>query len=312
MRKEPQETCRNGIEWPTVTVAALIYGGWAAVTLLHARLPIWLLVPSGAWLVAWHASLQHEIIHGHPTRRPGVNRLLGSIPLSLWLPLERYRVTHLEHHRDELLTDPLGDPESAYLAADQWQRLHPLSRAVVRAQTTLLGRLLIGPAWRVSHFLWAEARAVAAGDRARRHEWAEHLVGVALVVLWLKAVCGMSAWLYLAAIVYPGTSLILLRSFAEHRAAAGVSERTAIVENARILGPLFLFNNLHAAHHENPSKPWYELPRWYRENRPRLVALNGGLVYDNYFEITRRFLLKPHDEPAHPLGHAPVPAKARA
>ena len=50
----------------------------------------------------------------------------------------------------------------------------------------------------------------------------------------------------------------MVRSFAEHRAVPEAERRTAIVENASILGPLFLFNNLHAAHHLRHRLPWYQ------------------------------------------------------
>ena len=110
----------------------------------------------------------------------------------------------------------------------------------------------------------------------------------------------MSPLFYVFGIVYPGTAVLLLRSFAEHRAEQDVFERTAIVENSWFFGPLFLFNNLHAAHHERPLIPWYELPAWYRANRGRLLAANGGLVYDGYGEVVRRFLFTPHDVNVHP------------
>jgi fatty acid desaturase len=308
--QEPQGAVRTAIEWPTVLLAALIYGGWGALTLFHARVPVWLLVPAGAGLVVWHSSLQHEVIHGHPTRWAALNRLLAALPLALWLPFARYQQCHLVHHRDEHLTDPLEDPESAYLVPEQWQSLGPLARLLVRAQTTLLGRLVIGPVWRVGLFWLADARAAIAGTRTVWRAWAAHLPGVALVVIWLTAVCGMDFWFYILAIAYPGTALMLLRSFAEHRAARGVRERTAIVENSWIFGPLFLFNNLHAAHHERPSLTWYELPPWYRANRERLIAANGGLVYDGYGEIAWRFLLAPYDSPIHPIGRSALPAEA--
>ena len=48
---------------------------------------------SAASSVAWHMSLQHEIIHNHPTRSRRVNRALGAWPLALWLPFES-----LPHH----------------------------------------------------------------------------------------------------------------------------------------------------------------------------------------------------------------------
>ena len=122
------------------------------------------------------------------------------------------------------------------------------------------------------------------------------------MVLWVTAVCGMPLWLYIVAFAYPGTSLMLVRSFAEHRAAEGVAERTAIVENAWILGPLFLFNNLHAVHHEAPTVPWYKIPAWYSENRERLVRENGGLVYNGYLDVARRYFLRSHDGAVHPFG----------
>jgi fatty acid desaturase len=287
-----------------VALAALIYGGWAALTFFHAALPTWLVVALGAWLIAWHSSLQHEIVHCHPTRWQRVNDILGFAPLSLWLPYARFPMTHLVHHHDEALTDPLDDPESFYLTPAQWQRLDPPRRALLWVQTTLLGRLVLGPAWTVSRFLAGEARAITTGDRRRARIWAVHIAGVAAVIFWLVAICDMSIAFYVAALVYPGTALLLIRSFAEHRAAPDIRERIAIVENAWILGPLFLFNNLHAAHHERPDLAWYELPRWYRANRERLVRANGGLVYDGYAEIVRRFLLVPHDTPIHPCGPA--------
>jgi fatty acid desaturase len=95
-------------------------------------------------------------------------------------------------------------------------------------------------------------------------------------------------------------SLALVRSFAEHRAEQEVGKRTAIVENARILGPLFLFNNLHAAHHLRGRLPWYQVPKFYRLNRAALIESNGGLVYNSYFDVARRYLFSSHDRTIHP------------
>lgn len=293
---------RRRIEWPTILLAAVIYGGWLAVTYFHANLPAWLVGAAGAWLVAWHSSLQHEILHGHPTRSRRFNRGLASVPLSIWLPYESYRVSHLRHHHDERLTDPLDDPESRYLTTHDWGGLGPVGRTLLRAQKTLLGRLVIGPFWAVGGFLADEFQALRRGDKLSRRAWAEHVPMLLLVLAWLGLVCEMSLPFYLLAIVYPATALMLLRSFAEHKAAEGVPERTAIVENAPVLGLLYLYNNLHAVHHERPVMPWYEIPRWYRANRDRLVRQNGGMVYDGYLDVARRFLLREHDAVAHPLG----------
>lgn len=291
---------RPGVEWPSVALCFGVYGGFAALTFWHACLPAPILALGLAALLTLQASMQHEFIHGHPTRWRRLNRAIAAVPLSLWLPFESYRRSHLVHHRDESLTDPFDDPESYYWSADAWARLGPLGRGVVRFQTTLFGRMTLGPGWIVLRFLLGEARAVRRGARGGRCIWARHAAAAAGVAAWTFGVCGVDPAFYLYAAVYPSTSLLLLRSFAEHRAAEGIGERTAIVENAPVLGFLFLFNNLHAAHHERPLVPWYALPRLYRDERDRLVAANRGLVYDGYRDVARRFLFVPHDIALHP------------
>ncbi len=298
-----------GVEWPTVALCAVIYGGWLALTWVHAALPAWLVFPGLAWLVAWHGSLQHEILHGHPTRSRAINDAIAFAPLSLWLPYGIYRVSHLRHHDDARLTDPIDDPESRYWLPEQWEPLGHWARLLFMAQNTFLGRLLVGPAWIVGRFLYFQSRALAAGHPGARRVWAPHLLGAAAVLAWVWGVCGMNPLLYLAFVVYPATSLMLIRSFAEHRAAAGVRERIAIVENAPVLGLLFLHNNLHLVHHAWPEMPWWRIPRVYRAHRERLIAANGGLVYDGYLDVARRFWLTPHDKVLHPLGRAPRPER---
>jgi fatty acid desaturase len=295
----------NNLEWPTLALGITIYGLWAALTFWHSAIPVYLIMPAGAWIMAWHSSLQHEIVHGHPTRWRAFNRLIGSIPLSLWLPFLSYKTSHLIHHRDERLTDPLDDPESNYCRASDWEALGPTARSLLLFQRTLLGRLIVGPMWTIGGFLKRQLQQILLGNRAVQRIWVGHILHLMPVLVWLIFICKMNIFYYFFCVVYPGTSLLLVRSFAEHRAAFGIFERTAIVENARILGPLFLFNNLHAAHHERPEMPWYQIPGWHRQNRDRLVISNGGLVYDTYFEIARRYFLKPHAHPCHPFGRAP-------
>jgi fatty acid desaturase len=105
---------KRGLEWPTALLAFTIYCLWFLTTFFYRDLPWWVLTPLGAWIIAWQLNLQHETIHGHPTRNRRVNEMIGRWPLSLWLPNSIYRSTHLAHHRDENLTDPLDDPESHY------------------------------------------------------------------------------------------------------------------------------------------------------------------------------------------------------
>jgi fatty acid desaturase len=301
---------RPAVEWPTAILAAGIYIAWLAVTYAYTVLPIWIVAPVGALLVTLHSSLQHEVLHGHPTRWRTVNKLVGIVPLNLWLPYLRYRQTHLLHHIDDRLTDPLDDPESFYWTEEHWRRIGAVGRFLVSVQTTLAGRLLVGPFWSIGRFLVEETRRVIAGAPGARAIWAEHLAWCVPVVLWVTVVCGMPLWLYVLSIVVPGTAVMLIRSFAEHKAVPSTKERVAIVENARLLGPLFLYNNLHALHHEAPTVPWYRYPAWYRDNRERLIAENGGLVYDSYLDVARRYMFRSHDGPRHPTDRVPLPVAA--
>ena len=299
-------TRRAAVEWPTLFLAIAINGGWGLLTFFHASLPTLLLVPLGAWVIAWQSSLQHEIIHGHPTRWRAFNRVVGSIPLSLWLPFARYRMLHLCHHRDERLTDPLDDPESFYWTEADWAQLGPVGRFLVKAQTRLIGRLVIGPFWSVSRFLLSEAKTVLAGDRLLIRIWAHHLAGCAGIIVWLVFICDFDLLAYAVLFLYPGTALLMVRSFVEHKAESAVSKRSAIVENSPVLGLLFLNNNLHAVHHAHPTLPWYRLPDFYHAHRAAFLEGNGGLVYRGYGEVFRRYLMRPHDQPEHPLGRAPL------
>jgi fatty acid desaturase len=295
----PQRRAR--IEWPTLALALVIYGLWLAATFFHDRLPLWALTPIAAWIVAWHMSLQHEIIHGHPTSNRRINSLIGVWPLALWLPFENYRHTHLTHHRDERLTDPLDDPESYYWRLEEWEALGAFGRRLVRLQSTLLGRMIVGPIWAAGKLWKAEFERMAHGERRAFREVILQLVEVAAVLCWVVGVCKMPLAKYVFCFAYAGTSLALVRSFAEHRAESLVERRTAIVEKSWLLGPLFLFNNLHLAHHMRPAVPWYLLPRWYAANRAALIERNGGLLYVSYFDILRRYLLRAHHQTLHPV-----------
>ncbi|WP_020181427.1 fatty acid desaturase [Methylopila sp. M107] len=296
MTREP----RPVVEWPTAALSLVIYGGWLALTFWHERIPLPVLCAAGAWLVAWQASLQHETMHGHPTRSRRINDAIGWPPLSLWLPYPIYRLTHLRHHRDEHLTDPLEDPESVYFASPAWGRLGRVGRALATFNMTLVGRLTLGPVLMIGGFLLSEARLCLGGDRRRIAIWLRHAVGVALVLGWTYGVCGMAVEVYLFGFVFLGAALTRLRSFAEHRWAEAPEERTAIVERGGLLGLLYLNNNLHVLHHLAPTVPWYRLPALYRAERAALVARNGGLVYRGYADVARRFLFRPHDAALHP------------
>ncbi|WP_442678664.1 fatty acid desaturase [Sphingomonas sp. ASY06-1R] len=252
----------------------------------------------GGWFIAWHNSLQHEAIHGHPTGHARIDAAIAAIPLSLWLPYSIYWRTHRAHHASSAITDPYEDPESRYLAAAPglWASI---ARQIEAMQATLLGRLIVGPPITVVRFLTAEIGRVKCDGGAVLRDWIPHLAGCILIIAWLRF-CGLGIGAYALLFVYPGLSLSLLRSFAEHRAARLPGHRVAIVETRSLLALLFLNNNLHAAHHDRPGLPWYRLPAFHRRHRARLLQGNGGLLYPGYGALFRRFLFKAHDHIIHP------------
>lgn len=290
-----------GIEWPTVAVAAAIYVTFGLLTWFHEALPAWLLLPLGGYVVAWHSSLQHEVVHGHPTRLPWLNRLLVLPSLWLWLPYERYRDCHLQHHQDEQLTDPLADPESYYVMPECWRAMPAVLRGLYRLRNSLLGRLLLGPAFAVWRFYRSELGTWARG-RFDLPVWLLHVVGCGLVLVWALEVCSLTFGDYLLYFAWPGIALSQVRSFLEHRAVPEVKERTAIVEAAWPWALLFLNNNLHAVHHERPGLPWYRIPAAYRAERARYLADNGNYLFRGYGEVMARFLLRQKERPVHPGG----------
>ena len=293
------------VELPTVLLIVATYAGWLWVTHAYRHWPLMVVVPVTTILIVLHGSVQHEVLHGHPTRWTVVNRLLAIVPLTLWLPFIRYRQNHLAHHTDARLTDPLDDPESFYWRPEDLAKSNPITRALLRIQQTLAGRVIVGSVWHVVTFLLGDLRDLARDKNGIRLIWMEHLLWCVPVVLWLKWVCSMPLWLYFFAMAIPANGMVLIRSFAEHRALPEVRQRIATVERSWILGPLFLFNNLHSLHHESPWLPWYQYNARYRAERGRLLAENGGLVYDSYLEVARRFLFRPHDALEHPTGRVP-------
>ncbi len=281
----------------TWAVIAVIYGGWGLLTWFNAEVPAWVLLPAGAMLIAWHGSLQHETIHGHPTRNRRINSALGWPPLGLWMPYAIYRESHLLHHNNRQLTQPGADPESFYLTVEDWNRYGPVRRALHLGNQTLLGRLVIGPVLVIGGFLAGEVGRIGRGDFRHAGIWLRHGIGVAAILLWVEWVCGLPAWLYLIGFVYPGAALTLLRSYAEHRAAPDPADRTAVVRAGPLFGLLFLNNNLHVAHHARPTLPWYRLPEFNRRIGGDRQAARGAGLYSGYGALARRHLLRPIDNP---------------
>ena len=292
---------KRRIDFVTLGVAFAVYGAFVTWTLLFNSLPLWFAAPLGSLLLAWHGSFQHETIHGHPTSSRRINRLLGGVPLALWIPYSIYRETHLKHHRHagRYLTDVDRDPESFYLRPGTLAAAGVISRAIHQANCTFAGRMTIGPAVAIGTFWRSEARKLRAGDSRHVLAWSLHLFWIAAVLAWVVGVCHISLPVYAALVVYPSVAVSQLRSFAEHRADSNPRGRTRVVESNPLWSLIFLNNNLHIAHHAHPRLPWHRLPQAWRRMRgavtdPDLVVRGG------YTEVVRNYLLQPLITPEHP------------
>jgi fatty acid desaturase len=287
------------IEWLTISVIAVVYFILGSLVWFHAIIPWWVVLPIGAYTACLHSSLQHEVLHGHPTRNRRINEALVFIVPHMWLPYGRYRDTHIAHHNDAHLTCPVQDPESYYLLPDSWAAMPGLKQRLYQFNNTLFGRMLIGPAVGITQFWSGEILQMLRGRRDIIKCWGLFFVSIGLVcsfVVW----AGMPLWQYILLIAYPAISLALVRSFCEHQAAKDIGPRTIVVEASPVWSLLFLNNNLHIAHHDRPSLAWYLLPAFYRAERVRFLLKNRDYVMKGYREIFRRYFFKAKEPVAHP------------
>ena len=286
---------------PTLLMAAAIYGGWIALTWWFHALPWWSVLVLGGWIVCWHGSLQHEVVHGHPTRIGWLNTALALPPLGLWMPYGIYQESHLHHHQTAALTVPGKDPESYYVDRDTWRRSGALGRALLTFNNTLFGRMSIGPLITVVRFWSGEVRWVLAGQRDHLWIWAGHALLVTALSFWVVVVCQIPWWQYVLLFAWPSLSMTLLRSYTEHRPETDLHRRSIIVESTPVMRLLYLNNNLHALHHAQPNLPWFELPAAYARNREKILDRNGAFLVSGYTEIARRYLFSAKDSPLYPV-----------
>lgn len=274
------------------------YAVWVLALFYAGSVP-WVWWIPAALAAALHSSLQHEVLHGHPTRSPLLNEALVFPALSVFYPYRRYREMHLKHHNNPLLTDPYDDPESWYVAQRDWAAMSPIMRAVLNANGTLAGRLIVGP--------WLGLYAFARSDfgRWRRGEthipgqWMLHLPALGVVFGFTWA-CGTDPLTYLLAVVWPSQAILAIRTYIEHRAAPAPEHRSAIVEAEWLFRLLFLNNSLHALHHERPTVPWSKLPELYRAEADAVVQRNGGYLVRGYLSVFARYLFRRREPVEHP------------
>ncbi|HSB85530.1 MAG TPA: fatty acid desaturase [Ilumatobacteraceae bacterium] len=299
----------QGPEWATLGLFAGFYAAWSAVVVMHRSIPWLASLAALALLGGFFMSLQHEALHGHPTRSRPINTALAFPPLSFWLPYLAYRSSHMVHHHTDL-TDPEIDPESFYLRPELWSSAGTIRRAYILVTRTMVGRLTLGSVDSIFHYLRHELGAIRA-DRHVARRWAVHVPAAALLAWWMFVVVGLPVWEYLVGFVVMGQSLTLLRSFVEH-CAVPEGTRSAVVKAGPLMSLLYLNNNLHHTHHAEPSTPWYALPALHRElGGDELAAEGAGLYQHGYLEVARRNFLRPFCQPDHPLSPGARPFGAR-
>ena len=284
------------VEWLTLGLILLTTAAWAGCVFGLAALSPTLAVLALAPIIALHSSLQHEAIHGHPTRHAWLNAALVWPAFTLVIPYARFRDSHLAHHHDERLTDPYDDPETNYLDPEVWGRLPRWAQLLLRANATLAGRMVLGPA--IGTVLWALGD-LRQSERAAVLGWLTHIPPLVAVLVLVQA-SPLSVWAYALA-AYMALSLLKIRTFLEHQAHQRASGRTVIIEDRGPLAFLFLNNNLHVVHHMHPQVPWYALPRVYARKPQHYLRRNGGYLYRSYAEVFRRHLWCAKDPVAHPL-----------
>jgi len=284
-----------GGEWLTLALIGVTVACWMLLTYFWTQIPWYLLAPAAGYCLALYGSLQHEAIHGHPTSSRRINLALVWMPLSLWMPLSVYESTHKAHHLNELTT-PGVDPESWYVPSAAWRRLSGPARWLLRVNNTFAGRMIVGP-WIATWQCWSTLIAELVRHGRHAGTIAAHAVGVAAVMYWVIEVCAMPAWFYVLVFMWPGMSLSLVRSFAEHRYHPSPERRTAVVRGGVLTRLMFLNNNFHVVHHRHPSLPWYRIPAAYR--REAAVG-EDDFVFAGYGDIVRRYLLTPWTSPEFP------------
>ena len=287
---------RESGEWRTLLLVVAVYGLTALTVIRYDVLTPWLAVPFLAVLGAWHLSMQHEVLHGHPFKSQFLNDLIGSIPVTLWIPYLSYKKDHLEHHLADL-TNPSLDNESYYVSQEKWDKAGAVRRTAWKLNRTILFRIFIWTIVSTITYVVSVLQRAVRGEKGDRLAVALHIVGVALVV-YLVSLSTMPLWVFALGATYGGRILNAIRPFPEHKFQSGVETRTAMIMAGPFMSLLMLNNNLHIAHHDEPWVPWYGYQALARRVNAVERAREAGLLYEGgYAEVFRKFSFKPVDSP---------------
>lgn len=296
-------------EWVTLGLIVGCYALWFIAGILWSTAAWPLTLVALPICAAFHTSLQHETIHGHPTNLPWLNEALVSLPLAVVFPYRRYKTLHLHHHRDEHLTDPYEDPESYFWGSEQVREMNDFQRLIFALNNTLIGRLAIGPTLTIIGFARTELSRLGKNEPGVRMAWVLHCAGLIGLALIISAVFAMPLWVYGIFVVYPALSLTAMRAYAEHQAAENVGARSAVVEAHPFWSLLYLNNNLHIVHHASPSTAWNDIPKLYSERRQQYLTANENTLFLGYRDVFARFAFSVKQPVEHPILHQSVPAE---
>ena len=283
-------------EWKTLGVIVAVYGLTVLTVVRYDVLTPWLAIPMLAVLGAWHLSMQHEVLHGHPFKSQFINDAIGSIPVTLWMPYFAFKKDHHEHHKSDL-TNPELDNESFYVTQEQWDNAGTIRRAAWTANRTILFRMFVWTIVSTISYVMLVLKRAARNEQGDRLAVVLHVIGVVAVV-YLVSLSSMPLWQFALGTVYGGRILNAIRPFPEHKYQNGVETKTAMIMAGPFMSLLMLNNNLHIAHHDDPKIPWYRVSELARNVNAIERAREAGVLYEGgYAEVFRKFSFTPVDSP---------------
>jgi fatty acid desaturase len=283
-------------EWKTLGVIVAVYGLTVLTVVRYDVLTPWLAIPMLAVLGAWHLSMQHEVLHGHPFKSQFINDAIGSIPVTLWMPYFAFKKDHHEHHKSDL-TNPELDNESFYVTQEQWDNAGTIRRAAWTANRTILFRMFVWTIVSTISYVTLVLKRAVRNEQGDRLAVLLHVIGV-VVVVYLVSLSSMPLWQFALGTVYGGRILNAIRPFPEHKYQSGVETKTAMIMAGPFMSLLMLNNNLHIAHHDDPKIPWYRVSELARNVNAIERAREAGVLYEGgYAEVFRKFSFTPVDSP---------------
>jgi fatty acid desaturase len=283
-------------EWKTLGVIVAVYGLTVLTVVRYDVLTPWLAIPMLAVLGAWHLSMQHEVLHGHPFKSQFINDAIGSIPVTLWMPYFAFKKDHHEHHKSDL-TNPELDNESFYVTQEQWDNAGTIRRAAWTANRTILFRMFVWTIVSTISYVTLVLKRAVRNEQGDRLAVLLHVIGV-VVVVYLVSLSSMPLWQFALGTVYGGRILNAIRPFPEHKYQNGVETKTAMIMAGPFMSLLMLNNNLHIAHHDDPKIPWYRVNELSKRVNAVERAREAGVLYEGgYAEVFRKFSFTPVDSP---------------